>query len=89
MRGRNYASNWQSRAICKTNQISKGQIWCVYDKDSFPTQDFNGVVTRVNRLNEENLELKQHVALNVSSFSLFYILLIIYQTITRQSTYLY
>lgn len=35
----------------KKNKIQKGQIWCVYDKDSFPADDFNGVVSRAKRLN--------------------------------------
>lgn len=38
----------------KKNKIAKGQIWCVYDKDSFPAKDFNGVVQRAEHLNQEN-----------------------------------
>ena len=30
----------------RENKITKGQIWCVYDKDSFPASDVNGVVQR-------------------------------------------
>lgn len=44
------------------NQITKGQIWCVYDKDSFPAKDFNGVVERAAKLNQENPELQYHCA---------------------------
>ena len=39
----------------KKNKIQKGQIWCVYDKDSFPADDFNGVVLRAERLNTKSL----------------------------------
>ena len=28
----------------RENKITKGQIWCVYDKDSFPSNDVNGVL---------------------------------------------
>ena len=35
------------------NKITKGQIWCVYDKDSFPSSDVNGVVQRASVLNEK------------------------------------
>ncbi|MCX4379420.1 MAG: hypothetical protein OSJ61_25195 [Lachnospiraceae bacterium] len=28
----------------RKNGIDRGQIWCVYDKDSFPVKDFNDVV---------------------------------------------
>ena len=34
----------------KKNKIQKGQIWCVYDKDSFPAKDFNGVEQRARQL---------------------------------------
>lgn len=44
------------------NKIDKGQIWCVYDKDSFPSSDFNGVVNRAERLNQENPDLQYHCA---------------------------
>lgn len=46
----------------KKNKIKKGQIWCVYDKDSFPAEHFNGVVERAEKLNKENLELQYHTA---------------------------
>lgn len=37
----------------KKNKIKKGQIWCVYDKDNFPPDHFNGVVERAERLNKD------------------------------------
>lgn len=46
----------------KRNKITRGQIWCVYDKDSFPAKDFNGVSERAELLNRENLEIQYHVA---------------------------
>lgn len=42
------------------NEIRKGQIWCVYDKDSFPAEHFNGVVERAEKLNKDNPELQYH-----------------------------
>lgn len=44
------------------NRINRGQIWCVYDKDSFPAKDFNGVSERVEVLNGENTEIQYHAA---------------------------
>lgn len=41
----------------RKNGIDRGQIWCVYDKDSFPAKDFNGVTERVDKLNLENPKL--------------------------------
>lgn len=46
----------------KKNKITKGQIWCVYDKDSFPARDFNGVSEHTEALNGENTELQYHTA---------------------------
>lgn len=46
----------------RKNKIKKGQIWCVYDKDSFPAEHFNGVEERAERLNKENSELQYHAA---------------------------
>lgn len=34
------------------NNIHHAQIWCIYDKDSFPAQDFNAVSERIRVLNE-------------------------------------
>ena len=44
----------QADKYVKKNKIKKGQIWCVYDKDSFPPEHFNGVVERAESLNKEN-----------------------------------
>ncbi len=30
------------------------QVWCIYDKDDFPAEDFNGVVESVRALNERS-----------------------------------
>ena len=46
----------------RKNKIKKGQIWCVYDKDSFPPERFNGVVDRASSLNKDNPELQYHTA---------------------------
>lgn len=46
----------------QSNGITRGQIWCVYDKDSFPAERFNGVAERAASLNKNNTELQYHVA---------------------------
>lgn len=46
----------------KKNKLTKGQIWCVYDKDSFPAKDFNGVSERAAVLNREKTEMQYHTA---------------------------
>ena len=52
----------QAEKYVKENQITKGQIWCVYDKDSFPPQHFNGVISRAESLNKENPLVQYHAA---------------------------
>jgi hypothetical protein len=44
------------------HKIDRGQIWCVYDKDSFPAADFNGVAQRAEKLNQNSQTLQYHVA---------------------------
>ena len=70
------------------NNILKGQIWCVYDKDSFPASDFNGVVFRAQQLNKENPEIiMRHGATNVLNFGSCFISLIILRTIIGPSIF--
>ncbi|MCM1189681.1 MAG: RloB family protein [bacterium] len=64
----------------KKNNIQKGQIWCVYDKDSFPAEHFNGVVERVNLLNKDNSELQYHAAWSNECIEFWFILHFAYYT---------
>ena len=67
----------------RKNKITKGQIWCVYDKDSFPASDFNGVVRRAKQTGRclvqiykdntqgifyDNFQYLHHIS-DISSFS--------------------
>ena len=56
------------------NLITRGQIWCVYDKDSFPARDFNGVQERAERLNQENPELQYRCAWSNECIEFWFIL---------------
>ena len=58
----------------KKNNIQKGQIWCVYDKDSFPAEHFNGVVERTDLLNKDNSELQYHAAWSNECIEFWFIL---------------
>ena len=64
----------------KKNKIQKGQIWCVYDKDSFPASDFNGVSHRVEILNRENSDIQYHVAWSNECIEFWFILHFAYYT---------
>ena len=64
----------------KKNKIKKGQIWCIYDKDSFPPERFNGVVERAESLNKENLELQYHTAWSNECIEFWFLLHFAYYT---------
>lgn len=64
----------------KKNKITKGQIWCVYDKDSFPSSDVNAVVERTIRLNQVNPDLQYHAAWSNECIEFWFILHFAYYT---------
>lgn len=70
----------------RKNGIDKGQIWCVYDKDSFPAKDFNGVAERVDKLNLENPDLQYHVAWSNECIEFWFILHFAYYTSNNHRT---
>ena len=51
----------QAERYVKDNHIEKGQIWCVYDKDSFPAKNFNGVVSRAESRKFDTLNRRRPV----------------------------
>jgi hypothetical protein len=52
----------QAEDYIRKNKINRGQVWCVYDKDSFPAERFNGVSQKARLLSSDNLNLQYHVA---------------------------
>ncbi len=64
----------------KKNNIKKGQIWCVYDKDSFPAEHFNDVEKRANALNKLNPELQYHAAWSNECIEFWFLLHFAYYT---------
>ena len=70
----------------KENHIEKGQIWCVYDKDSFPAENFNGVVGRAEVLNKDNPLLQYHTAWSNECIEFWFLLHFAYYTSNNQRT---
>lgn len=70
----------------KNNKIKKGQIWCVYDKDSFPAEHFNGVVERAEKLNKENPDLQYHTAWSNECIEFWFLLHFTYYTSNNNRT---
>ena len=64
----------------RKNHITKGQIWCVYDKDSFPPERFNGVAERAVSLNNDNSDLQYHVAWSNECIEFWFLLHFAYYT---------
>ena len=64
----------------RDNRITKGQIWCVYDKDSFPAKNFNGVVSRAETLNKENPMVQYHTAWSNECIEFWFMLHFAYYT---------
>ncbi len=64
----------------RKNGIDRGQIWCVYDKDSFLARDFNDVAERADKLNLENPELQYHAAWSNECIEFWFILHFAYYT---------
>jgi len=52
----------QAEDYVRRNKITKGQIWCVFDKDSFPSERFNGVTGRTKALNMQDENVQYHAA---------------------------
>lgn len=65
----NYAQEYVKR-----NQIKDAQIWCVYDKDSFPQQDFNAVQDRANFLNQNQENVQYFLAWSNQCIEYWFIL---------------
>jgi len=56
------------------NSIKDADVWLVYDKDSFPPERFNSVVTRVKDLNERQHEIKYFTAWSNQCIEYWFIL---------------
>lgn len=70
----------------KKNKIQKGQIWCVYDKDSFPASHFNSVADRAERLSQEKPELQYHAAWSNECIEFWFLLHFAYYTSNNHRT---
>ncbi len=70
----------------KENHINRGQIWCVYDKDSFPAEHFNQVEERAFNLNKQNPELQYHAAWSNECIEFWFLLHFAFYTSNNHRT---
>lgn len=52
----------QAETYMNEKNIKQGEVWCVYDKDCFPKERFNGVSQKALSLNRKNPNLQYKVA---------------------------
>ncbi len=76
----------QAEEYVSKNDIEMGQIWCVYDKDSFPAEHFNGVVDRAQVLNKLNPKIQYHTAWSNECIEFWFILHFSYYTSNNHRT---
>ena len=78
----------QARKYVRENQITKGQIWCVYDKDSFPAAHFNNAAMRLDQHNREDPDIQYHAAWSNECIEFWFLLHFQYYTAnTHRSEY--
>lgn len=70
----------RAERYAEQNHLPQGQIWCVYDKDSFPASDFNGVAILASQLNQRNPNLQYHAAWSNECIEFWFILHFAYYT---------
>ena len=70
----------------KKNHIEKGQIWCVYDKDSFPAKEFNDAEQRAEQLSRKNSNLQYHAAWSNECIEFWFLLHFAYYTSNNHRT---
>ena len=76
----------QAEDYVKKNRLEKGQIWCVYDKDSFPAERFNGVVEKAASLNLLYPDVQYHVAWSNECIEFWFLLHFSYYTSNNHRT---
>lgn len=71
----------------KNNGIENANIWCVYDKDSFPSTDFNAVSERARTLNSQQNKVVYHVAWSNQCIEYWFVLHFAFYTADNDRKY--
>lgn len=64
----------EAEKYVRDRKIKNANIWCVYDKDSFPKQDFNAVSQRAETLNSQQNDVRYFVAWSNQCIEYWFIL---------------
>ena len=65
---------YQAEEYVRKHSLKKAQIWCVYDKDSFPAEHFNAVEERAKVLNQRNEDVQYYCAWSNECIEFWFIL---------------
>lgn len=57
----------------RSQNIESGMIWCVYDKDDFPDQDFNSVPQKMAQYNKKKSTLQYYPAWSNECFEIWFV----------------
>ena len=76
----------QAEQYVRKNKIDARQIWCVYDKDSFPAEHFNGVIEKAENLNRINPNVQYHAAWSNECIEFWFLLHFSYYTSNNYRT---
>lgn len=58
----------------RSNKISEGEVWIIYDKDDFSEDSFNFVADRIKQLNQESTKIKYNAAWSNQCIEYWFIL---------------
>ena len=64
----------------KVNKIKNGEVWCVFDKDDFNSEDFNNAIYKADSLNEQSDSVKYHIAWSNECIEIWFLLHFCYYT---------
>lgn len=80
----------KARQYVEAHHLQHGQIWCVYDKDDFPANDFNAVAELIERENEalrkQGLDLSYRAAWSNECIEFWFILHFDFYTANNRRT---
>lgn len=78
---------YEAEEFVRDNRLKSAVIWCVYDKDSFPSQDFNAVSERAEVLNRQQNDVEYRVAWSNECIEYWFVLHFDYYTSNNNRKY--
>lgn len=64
----------EAEKFVSQKKLTSGEIWCLFDKDSFPPEQFNAACERIEKLNMEGGSLRYHAGWSNECFEYWFVL---------------